>query len=121
MNYQKGNWVLTEYGEVQIKHVVFDDYQVIGKDGRLLWPNKVEPIPLTEEWLVKLGFTYLDDDKEFLAHPVLIGALKLNSDSSDCFKTCTLRIHKYLTIGVQYVDQLQNLYSALTGEELLCN
>ena len=80
--------------------------------------GEYKPIPLTEEWLLKFGFYYLDDDNEYLAHPVLIEALKLNSDSSDFFKTCTLRIHKNLTIGVQYVHQLQNLYFALTGEEL---
>lgn len=48
MNYQVGNYILTEYGELPIKHVVFDSYQVTGKDGRILWANKVEPIKLTE-------------------------------------------------------------------------
>ncbi|MFA5301030.1 MAG: hypothetical protein WC389_22790 [Lutibacter sp.] len=78
----------------------------------------IEPIELTESWLLKFGFYYIDDDDEFLARPVLIEALKLNSDSSDFFKTCSLRIHKNLTIEVRYVHRLQNLYFELTGEEL---
>lgn len=66
-----------------------------------------EPIPLTEGWLIKLGFdkfphsTLWDTDK-FWAGRFENGVLKIS----------------YLEIGVKYVHQLQNLYFALTGEEL---
>lgn len=80
--------------------------------------NTIRPIPLTEEWLVKFGWNYyihesvykkwgkvkandyvyrytiIQSDKGFV-HPTSDGGVKLN-----------------------YVHQLQNLYFALTGEEL---
>lgn len=56
MNYQVGNYISTEYGELPIKHIVFDQYQVTGKDSRTLWANKVESIELTEDWLIIFGF-----------------------------------------------------------------
>lgn len=69
-------------------------------------PN--EPIPLTEEWLLKFGFEYTklyyikyDDD------------LIIYFDGIDFYFK---RSSKSLTI--KYVHQLQNLYFALTGEEL---
>lgn len=67
-------------------------------------------IPLTEEWLLRLKFI---------------------SEKGNSFKRDLLSIHIYenritvyiyihymATIKIQYVHQLQNLYHALTGEEL---
>ena len=77
-----------------------------------------EPIPLTEDVLLKCGFEkdsdYDDDgywewyEKEF---PV-IGCICQSSDKSYLFDTAsdTLRIY--------YLHQLQNLVKILTGEEL---
>tara|TARA_R110001606_G_scaffold40313_1_gene110243 strand:+ start:319 stop:702 length:384 start_codon:yes stop_codon:yes gene_type:complete len=66
------------------------------------------PIPLTEEWLKRLGFEYSD----------------LNGDSG-LWKIPPFQIYgKYnqfiydYKLDVNYVHQLQNLYFALTGEEL---
>lgn len=58
----------------------------------------IEPIPLTEEWLVKLG---LENKNEII------------TDSLG-------RYYLLRCQGVQlrYVHQLQNLYFAITGEEL---
>lgn len=118
MNYQKGNYISTEYGELPIKHVVFDQYQVTGKDGRILWANDVKPIELTEEWLLKLGFTILNfDSYEFDGYKILskqCGKLQLCADSSNNYKTIE---NKYLPI-ILYVHQLQNLYWCLCGKEL---
>jgi hypothetical protein len=68
----------------------------------------VKPIPLTEEWLLKFGFEYSD----------------LNGDSG-LWKIPPFQIYgKYnqflydYRLDVNYVHQLQNLYFALTGEEL---
>lgn len=86
--------------------------------------EEFEPIKLSEEWLLKAGFEkddtgvdIFDQDycewyqKEF---PV-IGILCQSSDKSYIFdeNTDTLRL--------KYVHQLQNLYFALTGEELEIN
>ena len=70
--------------------------------------QNLQPIPLTEEWLVKFGFEYSD----------------LNGDSG-LWKIPPFQIYgKYnqfiydYRLDVNYVHQLQNLYFALTGEEL---
>jgi len=81
---------------------------------------KVEPIPLIEEWLVKAGFELLDgiyyksmfayggdqcDDFE----------LQIFNNDENYFAVSTMETY----IPIEYVHQLQNLYFALTGEELI--
>lgn len=70
-----------------------------------------EPIPLTEEWLVKLGFwhdDYYNSAKRFVSKsPIIL------IEGNGYYTLCHYPICK-----IQYVHQLQNLYFALTGEEL---
>jgi len=69
----------------------------------------LKPIPLTEKWL---GRFCLDNNKT-----IVVG---YNGD--DFLKNrMTVRILGSAYIHIQYVHQLQNLYFALTGEELQCN
>jgi len=72
----------------------------------------VKPIPLTEEWLLKFGFVSnpYKDRYELIAKTNII---------VECDKTkgvCILWCEQYPHIA--HVNQLQNLYFALTGEEL---
>ncbi len=83
---------------------------------------KVEPIPLTEEWLVKFGFEY--DEKECL-YKILVNKkeeeyIYLASDEKFNYLKCGYKGEYYFhpSQHIQYVHQLQNLYFALTGEEL---
>lgn len=74
-------------------------------------PNgNYEPIPLTEEWLLKLGF-----DKKFSKDKfTIIPNGKLDYEKGRTyFNAWTILEHQ-----PEYVHQLQNLYFALTGEEL---
>ena len=64
-----------------------------------------KPIPLTEEWLLKFGFK---NNRLGLFDCVKVG---------DDIGYHIYFIGKHLK-EVQYVHQLQNLYFALTGEEL---
>ena len=75
-----------------------------------------KPIPLTEEWLIKFGFHYSDDDNEFLELE-LMRKIKLYADNSNNFSTVVLRL-KENEIEIKSVHQLQNLYFALAGKEL---
>ena len=81
------------------------------KDG---W--KLQPIPLTEEWLLKFGFERTDlidnsnDDWTWLFYQ----KDSIYIDGSDL----TIETATGIVIKVEYVHQLQNLYFALTGEEL---
>ena len=84
---------------------------------------KFNPIPLTEEWLLKFGFEFRNNNKQYgwflkvsknrvlaWCHSKEIG---LEFDTEDYDYNNTL-----FDFHCQYVHQLQNLYFALTGEEL---
>ena len=66
--------------------------------------NEIEPIPLTEKWLKNLGFK--KGRKGFWFQ----GGVEYNPKKFD------LSFFGY--VEIKYVNQLQNLYFALTGEEL---
>jgi hypothetical protein len=74
----------------------------------------IEPIPLTEEWLLKFGFEYR---KEILfdgwySKLINYNSIRIFKDENGFFK-----YYSSITY-IQHVHQLQNLYFALTGEEL---
>ena len=85
--------------------------------------NQVKPIPLTEEWLLKFDMEFTDGFSSSRK-------LYLNNYENDISKITyspkerLLRLSNGDTKGtmliphVKYVHQLQNLYFALTGEEL---
>ena len=77
--------------------------------------DKIEPIPLTEEWLLKFGFENQQIELDYPDKLLIISA------------TVGGKYYFYLddadgsTFGlnyIQYVHQLQNLYFILTGTEL---
>lgn len=81
-------------------------------------PNKdlhrLELIPLTEEWLLKMGGVKLLGDE--WNYRLSIGAIYIRFR---VYKTVYSDLEGiYLGQHIQYVHQLQNLYFALTGEEL---
>lgn len=86
---------------------------------------ETKPIPLTEEWLLKLGLKKTTESDSYwmdfdIMHqlsivlspkgyfPILMEEAELASDDPQCVN---------LNL-VEHVHQLQNLYFALTGEEL---
>ena len=77
--------------------------------------NEVEPIPITEEWLKKLGFVIIETNKGIECfyfgnrYSVFQPAGKLAWLFVDDEKGLC---------EVKHVHQLQNLYFSLTGEEL---
>jgi hypothetical protein len=93
-------------------HYVCEDYNGIRFEESLR--INYHPIPLTEEWLLKFGFektmswTYVKD---------LVGKLKLVYYLGE--KGWSIGFKSYSDFpNLKYVHQLQNLYFALTGEEL---
>lgn len=95
---------ITEYG---INLPVEDDISVSSVDYNF---DDLEGIPLTEEWLLKFGFQKKDlgnFEHHFNGFPL--------QKNQECFLYFTFN-HRYR--DVKYVHQLQNLYFALTGEEL---
>jgi len=76
------------------------------------------PIPLTEEWLLKLGF-----EKTEALNFDNTTAYEIPSWGRVALKDGELQSDQYyfldgLTQPIKYVHQLQNLYHALTGNEL---
>lgn len=75
---------------------------------------KIEkPIPLTEEWLLRFGFEK-DSNGYFYHKSFHIGIAKQHDDIFHLYKG-----HGCVDIKIINVHQLQNLYFALTGEELV--
>jgi hypothetical protein len=96
---------------------IFEDH-FFTKVGDTVYSSKyhnANPIPLTEEWLLKFGFKkYSKNEFELATKDFDIsffnGELKL---------LCGFYAENPISLNNQkYVHQLQNLYFALTGEEL---
>jgi hypothetical protein len=72
----------------------------------------IEPIPLTEEWLLKFGFKEIIVDSWY-------SKLAENKNTINISKSGLVAINDDKPIrAIEYVNQLQNIYFALTGEEL---
>ena len=97
-------------------------YTVLALDGlnlkvylsepRSKWHTEdlIKPIPLTEEWLLKFGYT----EEDFETGKIII--------VTENNKLIGFIINKYsYSPIIKYVHQLQNLYFALTGTELILN
>ena len=73
--------------------------------------NLILGVPLTEEWLLKFGF-----EKGFYYEK---GFLKLSNGQKRTLVRYVISDSESVSIAsIIYVHQLQNLYHALTGEEL---
>ena len=89
----------------------------------LMENNKIEykPIPLTVDWLLKLGFDKLEND--IPTYFKCFGNL-IEDDYEYSFNIYVDSEQNYFItifgrkIIIKHVHQLQNLYHALTGEEL---
>ena len=77
-------------------------------------PSDYEPIPLTEEWLLKCGF------KKSITG-TCYGMITANArDRFSIFSDGKFKIETTdLSIKIKYLHQLQNIYFALTSEELI--
>lgn len=79
--------------------------------------ENTEPIPLTEEWLVKIGF-----EKRYSGYGAK-GYKGYDFIIEDSFDICAFTDGIYYSdcgykLKINHIHQLQNLYFALTGEEL---
>ena len=76
-----------------------------------------EPIPLSEDWLLKFGFVKCGNliTTQTIKAPI-IGSFSLLLSEGKWFFVPNVRIE--WSVEITHVHQLQNLYFALTGEEL---
>jgi hypothetical protein len=96
-----GNWVRLREHDAFIQ---IEQYQLC--ESELI---NVQPIPITEEWLLKFWFISNPYEDRYEKGSIHIECLKTKGET-------------YLWIEnmphIKYVHQLQNLYFALRGEEL---
>jgi len=118
-----GNYFTDEDKEpFTLKRIEFEDDEadctlVYGNavKGDYVWIEDAKPIPLTEEWLVKLGFEkhhlYSDQYNKGNYSVVFYKDNRVVFWISDC-DGCPS------SVDTPFVHSLQNLVHALTGEEL---
>ena len=108
--------------EIRIGNLLFRNKLVVTADGLTIhdlafFPDSIgkqySPIPLTPEWLERMGFKYSNDLRCFYT-----GNYSLKETVTGRFHFCQ-GIAELSTL--EYVHQLQNLYFALTGTELSIN
>lgn len=125
-----GNWV--EYdGKYYKIDTIANEFPTLNTSefgiGVVDW-NNINPIHLTEEILLKCGFEKTDDyGDQIYYEPKNRGNRNYyicfdHEDISfglNVFGNCTNLLHD--NSNLQFLHQLQNLYFALTGEELTVN
>ena len=79
--------------------------------------DEIEPITLTEEWLLKFGFEKSESKVSGSDYYTLSNYSIMVNNNYFHFSLTSLE-SRYLTI-INHVHQLQNLYFALTGKELI--
>ena len=99
------------------------------KQNELKMYASLEPIPLTEEWLLKFGFSQMTDTSPFnyrthkskMFFYIRYGTFTTDGGKTDLSGYNGLFIANKFVRVIRYVHELQNLYFALTGEELTLN
>ena len=79
----------------------------------------IEPIPITEEWLLKFGFYYQSSDKNYVVKSKQENNNSIKKIDGDwCYNNDYSDASCYFVRELRYVHELQNLYYALNDEEL---
>lgn len=82
-------------------------------------PIEMQPIPLTEEWLMKFGFelTISNKDSGYKQYGINKNGFDIMfSIDCNCWPECFI---ENIGIEITYIHQLQNVFFALCGEELI--
>ena len=115
-----GNYIsIPQYGSINniTERVTSDIIASLYNNG--LHSDRYEPIPLTEEWLFKFGFE--QPTREF--DPFDKGKLSIHL-KDETFVNGRIYFNSWFIVDMnllKHVHQIQNLYFALTGEELTTN
>ena len=118
-----GNWVRWNYEESSEGNVYPVEYGYELDDIKNN-PNIVKPIPLSEEWLIKFGFIRQGGRQMWVKDKLCIELKELPNIRGEFIEGWYIGLkdlgnvlfHSFMK--VTHAHQLQNLYFALTGEEL---
>ena len=112
-----GNFLRTPNGINHVSGIQDREVVEVGEIGYVI--EMVKPIPLTEEWLEKFGFeTYTTEKSKVykLGNFMVTYVLKGRFAGNKYLKAFNISFSEFGHI--EHVHTLQNLYFALTGEEL---
>lgn len=124
-----GNNIFNHKGEIITVNGIANGYIIIDAEHNILY-SLCNPIPLTEEWLIKFGFEkviYESDETGYGNDYELeikgVGCISYSDDfSCALFGSKESSKHELGFLpnwdNCKHVHSLQNLYFALTGEEL---
>lgn len=121
-----GNWIQFRYTETPVR-ITLGDFVREYNDEHL---EDYEPIPLTEEWLIKFGFRkykngYIITPSMGMDYGYVIEHYEWRGDWAfgilyyDPARDCDIdEVYNFCGTGLKHVHQLQNLFYSLCGEEL---
>ena len=107
-------WVYNSYTNqnMRVYPMMIQQLHRIEKENGSLKDCNIEPIPLTEEILLKCGFVLEDQMYKYFSHKDIPGILQLFDGVAE------YSIDSNDLCWVNNIHQLQNLYFILAGEEL---
>lgn len=123
-NFRIGNWISTEKGDKQVESIDetgIIDVETIDHDG--FYYYNYQPIPISPEWLKRFGFVkdnngnyWIDLQTHYLElmpsngywYPVYAQVPEMSHEDEQ----------RVSTNRIEFVHELQNLFFALTGNEL---
>jgi len=122
-----GNYIQTDYeGLLEVVNINNEGFDFVDCRkptyralGRYEIEPQIKPIPLTEEWLLKIGGKPLTN-----GYWISVSNLKaelhfeLFKNTDEIVTTLKSQFCDLILDRIYYVHQLQNLYFALTNEEL---
>ena len=115
--------------ELRVGNYIQNDLQgrileILSVSGDLVFieenPQNYSPIPLTKEWLLRFGLEKLDTVTWKITTGIFI-RLPEQGDMWDIYRSTNNRAGDFSGLGIRRircVHELQNLYFALTGQEL---
>lgn len=114
-----GNWVHIGGKDTQVYELYSDVLTTTLDKGMYEYIyGVVDPIPLTEEWLIKFGFGRPKNNGSFYWIKLSASLFNINPDNGVVWINTPAGEPFNNPALIEYVHQLQNLYFALTGKEL---
>jgi len=103
-----GNWVHSKLHCLDTEvFTVFHKSVKLGLNPLALYnEDEIEGIPITEEWLLRFGFSNENLLDEYYLEPYYFNIIDMTLDIGGVY------------VDLEYIHQLQNLIHALTGKEL---
>ncbi len=120
-----GNYIQTPNGIDEIRGLInrncFKDVFLVKNSDIEI--EDVKPIPLTEKWLLKLGFDDSEHKKgytglEYRSNVILDFVLTKPLVMGEWQKDYCFELIQHRFVEIKYIHELQNLYHVLKGKDL---